>query len=148
MNVLNWNIEIIFRIKKRYSDLFRNEIEINPKDITSTNHDEEYLVNAINLIENNMMKREVNVVFMCEELRTSQSQLYRKLKAITNSSPNEFIRAIKLKKGAKLLSNPDKNISEIGYMLGFKAPSHFSRAYKDYFGLSPKEYRTKLFSYP
>jgi len=90
----------------------------------------------------------VNVHFLCEELGTSQSQLYRKLKAITGTSPNEFIRTVKLKKAAKLLADPELSISEIGYMLGFKAPAHFTRAFKASFEATPKEYRMKLLPEP
>jgi signal transduction histidine kinase/ligand-binding sensor domain-containing protein/DNA-binding response OmpR family regulator len=144
INVLRLKIENILRTREHYRALFRDELDIDPRDITTTNRDREYLARAIELIENNLLDREINVQFLCEELGTSQSQLYRKLKAITGSSSNEFIRTVKLKKGAKLLADPALNISEIGYMLGFKAPAHFSRAFKDSFGSTPKEYRMKL----
>jgi len=144
INVLRLKIENILRTRKNYRALFRADLDLDPRDITTTNHDEEYLVNAIELIENNIQDREINVQFLCEELGTSQSQLYRKLKATTGTSPNEFIRTIKLKKGAKLLADHDLNISEIGYMIGFKAPAHFTRAFKASFGATPKEYRMKL----
>jgi DNA-binding response OmpR family regulator len=144
INVLRLKIENILRTRKRYRALFRTEIDIDPRDITTTNYDKEYLGKAIELIEDNLREKDINVQFLCDELGTSQSQLYRKLKAISGTSPNEFIRMVKLKKGAKMLADPALSISEIGYMLGFKAPAHFTRAFKACFGETPKEYRMKL----
>ena len=144
INVLRLKIENILRTRERYRALFRDELDIDPREITTTNHDQEYLRKAIELIKNNLQEVDINVHFLCEELGTSQSQLYRKLKAITGTSPNEFIRTVKLKKAAKLLADPELSISEIAYMLGFKAPAHFTRAFKATFEETPREYRMKL----
>jgi AraC-like DNA-binding protein len=144
IDVLQFKIENILRTRARYRELFRDELDINTREITNTNCDHEYLVKAIKLIENNIYSKDINVQFKCKEIGTSQSQLYRKLTAITGISPNEFIRTIKIKKAAKLLADPALSISEIGYMCGFKAPAHFTRAFKANFGVTPKEYRMKL----
>ncbi len=144
INVLRLKVENILRTRKRYRALFRDELDIDPGDITTTKFDKEYLEKAIELIEDNLGEKDINVQFLCDELGTSQSQLYRKLKAISGTSPNEFIRTVKLKKGAKFLTDPDLSISEIGYILGFKAPAHFTRAFKACFGATPKDYRMKL----
>jgi signal transduction histidine kinase/DNA-binding response OmpR family regulator/ligand-binding sensor domain-containing protein len=148
INVLRLKIENVLRTRKHYRALFRNELDIDPGEITTTDCDKEYLEKAIKLIEDNLQEKEVTVQFLCEELSTSQSQLYRKLKAITGTSANEFIRTVKLKKGAKFLADPALSISEIGYMFGFKAPAHFTRAFKACFGTTPKEYRKKHYPNP
>ena len=70
---------------------------------------------------------------------TLASQLYRKIKAITEKSTAVFIRSIRLQYAKELLSSHDKSVSEIAYEVGFNDPSWFSRAFKDEFGFSPSE---------
>ncbi len=76
---------------------------------------------------------------LAKKLLISESQLYRKIKAITENSTAVFIRSIRLKLAKELLSTTNKTISEIAYETGFNDPSWFSRAFKDEFGFSPSE---------
>jgi AraC-like DNA-binding protein len=70
-------------------------------------------------------------------LQLSNSQVYRKIKAITGKSTAVFIRSIRLQYAKELLKNTDKTISEIAYEVGFNNPSWFSRAFKEEFGYTP-----------
>lgn len=78
-----------------------------------------------------------------EKLCLSRVQLYRKTKALTGYSPNEYIRNIRLKTARDLLSTTEKTVSEVAYSVGFTSPSYFAKCYKDYFGESPKAGRLK-----
>ncbi|WP_339753613.1 hybrid sensor histidine kinase/response regulator [Algoriphagus aquimarinus] len=70
-------------------------------------------------------------------LSLSESQVYRKLKAITGKSTAIFIRSIRLQQAKELLQTSDKTVSEVGYAVGFNDPSWFSRAFKEEFGFAP-----------
>ena len=70
----------------------------------------------------------------------SRVQLYRKIKALTNYSPNELVRIARLKKAASFLASSEKTISEITYEVGFTSPSYFTKCYKEYFGESPTDF--------
>ena len=72
----------------------------------------------------------------------SRVQLYRKMKSLTNYSPNELIRITRLKKAYSMLSALDITVSEVAYKVGFSSPSYFAKCYKDYFGESPASHRT------
>lgn len=74
------------------------------------------------------------------EMAMSKSALQRKMKALTDNSPNEFTRLIRLQYAAKLLVSKAYRISEIGYMSGFSSHSYFSRCFYDHFKLTPREY--------
>lgn len=74
-------------------------------------------------------------------LTMSDSQLYRKLKAISNTSTAVFIRKVRLEKGKAMLKNTDLSVSEIAYAVGFNDPNWFSKSFKEEFGQSPTEYR-------
>jgi len=70
----------------------------------------------------------------------SQSQLYRKLKALVDLSPNEMIRTLRLNRAAELLAHHTGNIAEIAYEVGFNNPSYFSECFRKQFGTLPSEY--------
>ena len=74
------------------------------------------------------------------KMGSSRVQLYRKIKALTNYSPNELVRIARLKKAASLLASSEKTISEITYEVGFTSPSYFTKCYKEYFGESPTDF--------
>ena len=72
-----------------------------------------------------------------EKMCLSRVQLYRKTKALTGYSPNEYIRTARLKKASCLLSATGMNVSEVAYAVGFSSASYFAKCYKDYFGENP-----------
>jgi signal transduction histidine kinase/DNA-binding response OmpR family regulator/ligand-binding sensor domain-containing protein len=74
---------------------------------------------------------------LSRKLQLSESQIYRKLKAITGKSTAVFIRSVRLQKAKELIQSTDKSISEIAYEVGFNDPSWFGRAFKEEFGYSP-----------
>lgn len=84
---------------------------------------------------------EFGVMPLSRALGMSRVQVHRKLKALTNLSTTQNIRSIRLQQAYELLKNPDLSISEIGYQVGFKDPTHFSRAFSQQFGKSPRETR-------
>jgi len=78
-------------------------------------------------------------VHLAHKMGLSESQIYRKLKAITGKSTAVFIRSVRLQKAKKLIQTTDKTISEIAYEVGFNDPSWFGRAYKEEFGFAPSD---------
>lgn len=76
----------------------------------------------------------------------SRASLHRKLKAITGFPPSEFIRNIRLRKAAALLSSQADSVTQIGIAVGFEDQSYFSKSFKKQFGVPPSEYlqATKL----
>lgn len=92
------------------------------------------------LIESKMNDSELNVENLGKEMGLSRVQLYRKIKSLTNYSPNELLRIARLKKAASLLASSDMSISEIGYEVGFSSPSYFAKCYKEEFGESPTDF--------
>jgi|GEM_PF-1658624 len=77
---------------------------------------------------------------LSEEMRLSESQIYRKLKSITDKSTAVFIRSVRLQKAKGLLQTSNKTVSEVAYEVGFNDPSWFSRSFKDEFGVPPSDY--------
>ena len=91
------------------------------------------------LIDAKMGDSNLNVEDLGKDMGLSRVQLYRKIKSLTNYSPNELLRIARLKKAASLLASSDMTVSEIGYEVGFSSPSYFTKCYKEQFGESPTD---------
>ncbi|WP_417130464.1 response regulator [Parabacteroides faecis] len=108
--------------------------------VSLTSMDEKILNRAIDAVEKNIENPEFDLQAFTEEMNISNSMLYRKLKSLTNLSPNEFIRNIRLKASCKLLLEQKGNISEVAYRVGFNDAKYFSRCFKKEFDMTPMEY--------
>ena len=73
----------------------------------------------------------------------SRSVFYRRIKALTNIAPNDFLRTYRLKRAAEMLTSSSASLSEVSDRTGFSSYSYFSKVFKKQFGLSPKDYRAK-----
>ena len=91
------------------------------------------------LIEAKMGDSNLNVEDLGKDMGLSRVQLYRKIKSLTNYSPNELLRIARLKKAASLLASSDMTVAEIGYEVGFSSPSYFTKCYREQFGESPTD---------
>lgn len=91
------------------------------------------------LIDAKMGDSGLNVEDLGKEMGLSRVQLYRKIKSLTNYSPNELLRIVRLKRAASLLASSDMTVAEIGYEVGFSSPSYFAKCYKEQFGESPTD---------
>ena len=93
------------------------------------------------VIEERMTDSELSVETIGSELGLSRVQLYRKVKALTGSSPVDLLRKARLNKAQQLLQTTDLSVSEIAYQVGFTSPSYFTKCYKDEYGKVPGESR-------
>jgi DNA-binding response OmpR family regulator len=119
---------------------FGREVTLQPKDISITSADEKFLQNAISVVERHISDADFSVEALETEMAMSKMQLYRKLKALTDQSPSEFVRTLRLKRAASLISQRSGNISEIAYEVGFNNLSYFAKCFKELFGVTPSEY--------
>jgi AraC-like DNA-binding protein len=77
---------------------------------------------------------------MAEEMNLSRTQLLRKVKALTGLSPNDFIKDLRLKHAAEMITRKSDTITQIGYAVGFNDQSYFTKCFKKQYGLTPSEY--------
>jgi signal transduction histidine kinase/ligand-binding sensor domain-containing protein/DNA-binding response OmpR family regulator len=126
--------------RQKLRERFSKDITLAPKDISVTSADERFLNRAIEIVEKHMGEPEFGVDIFAKEVALSHSQLYRKIHALTNQSPVEFIRILRLKRATGLLKQEYGNVAEIAYEVGFTNPSYFAECFKKLFGKSPSEY--------
>jgi len=98
-----------------------------------------FLARFKEVVEARMSDSDVSVEDLAADMNLSRVQLYRKVKAVTDSSPVEILRTARLKRAYQLLVTTDKTISEVAYDVGFSAPSYFTKCFKDEFGISPSD---------
>lgn len=102
---------------------------------------DEVLMNKImKIINDNLSEPSLSVEMLANEVGLSRVHLHRKLKELTNLSSRDFIRNIRMQQASKLLKEKKLSISEVAYAVGYNNLSHFSNTFKEYFGVSPKEY--------
>lgn len=92
-------------------------------------------------VESRMTNSELSIEDLASDMNLSRVQLYRKVKAITGSSPVELLRTARLNRGYQLLLTTDKTVSEVAYAVGFSAPAYFTKCFKDEFGMVPGDVR-------
>ncbi|WP_170110566.1 hybrid sensor histidine kinase/response regulator transcription factor [Flavilitoribacter nigricans] len=101
---------------------------------------EEIFVERIReIVELNYADENFSMMDICEEISMSRSQLYRKMKAITNISPSDFLRTYRLEKARILLKTTDLNVTQVAYATGYKDLSHFSKSFQEVFGYPPSD---------
>lgn len=96
-----------------------------------------FLEGILKVIEKNYDNEDFSIDMLCKEVGISERHLQRKIKAITNKSPNQLISSVRLHKAKELLGQSANNISQVAYMTGFNNPSYFAKCFKREFGKSP-----------
>jgi AraC-like DNA-binding protein len=110
--------------------------KILPKSIPKN---DSLLEDILQSIDNNLTSDAFGVEMLCRELGMSERKLQRKLKAITNKSPNQLITSVRLHRAKELLTEQEKNIAEAAFKTGFSSPSYFTKCFKKEFGITPSD---------
>ncbi len=123
-------------LRKKYS----RQLTLEPKLLAITSTDERFLEGIMEIVEERMDDSTFSVEDLAREIGMSRTQLFRKMRALINQSPQDFIRDFRLKRAAQLLKNKVGSVSEIAYQVGFNNLSYFTKRFKELFGNKPSEY--------
>lgn len=140
---LRVRVKNLIEQRKKLRERFSKDIKLEPKDIAITSADETFLNRALEIIESQMENSEFEVRDFQDEMGMSRMQLFRKIKALTDYSPSEFIRNLRLKRASQLMEQNYGNVAQITYKVGFNNLSYFAKCFKDLFEISPSEYLKK-----
>ena len=122
-------------LRERFSGGFK----LQPDQVSLNSMDERFLQSIKEQVEANISNEFYTVEELARAVGFSRSQLHRKLKALTDKSPNQLIREFRLARAKELLEQKAGSVSEIAYQVGYSNLSYFSKSYKDAFGVSPSE---------
>jgi DNA-binding response OmpR family regulator len=138
--------ELLVRIKnliegrRKLRERFSREVTLQPASIPMTSMDEKLLQHVMKIMEAHMSDSNFGVEAFGREAGMSRTQLHRKLKALTDQSPGDFIRIMRLKRAGELLNNQVGSIAEVAFMVGFNDPSYFTKCFQKQFGRTPSEF--------
>lgn len=102
--------------------------------------DEKFLRKVLDIIETNIDNESFSIEEFGEAAGYSHVHFYRKIKALSGESPNQFLRTIRLKRAAELLRHKSDNVSQIAYSVGFSSQSYFIKCFKEQFGITPGQF--------
>ena len=131
-------IEQLTELRKKLQKKYSSSASSFQKPVTT---EDEFLNKLYTLIDNNLDNADYKSANLSANMNFSESQMYRKIKALTDSSTALFIRNRRLEKAKKMLLHTGINISEIAYRCGFNDPAWFTRAFKEMYKTSPSDIR-------
>lgn len=134
-------IDNVRRLKGKFTGALKQDDKVEKVEVKG--YDEELMERIMKVVNENLSDSDFNVEKMCDEVGVSRTQLHRKLKEMTGVPTSEFLRNIRLNEAARLIRERKINITQVSYMVGFANNSHFSTAFKKYFGMSPTEYAAR-----
>ena len=144
-----FNIEIL---RKTVGNLIRNRERLRNnfsgqqtqedklEKITAQSPDDKLIERVMKVINENLANPNLTVEMLCEQIGISRVHLHRKLKELTNQTTRNFIRNVRLKQAATLLSEKRYTVAETAALTGFTDPNNFSTAFKELYGVPPTTY--------
>ncbi len=142
--VLHTRVKNLIASRKKLRKRYIKEITLQPKDLTITQPDEKFLDKVIKIIEENISDHHLKVERIAKEMGMSHSVLYKKIMALTDLTVVEFVRTIRLKKAAFLLTQPNMTVGQASYEVGFTDPKYFSKCFQKFFGATPSTYASDM----
>jgi signal transduction histidine kinase/DNA-binding response OmpR family regulator len=142
--ILNIKVSNIIKSRNLLKQRFQTDIDLKPMEMVISSIDDQFIQKGVIKVEELMTNTKLDAEMLAKELNVSRIQLYRKIKSLTGQTVNQFIKSIRIKHAARLLTKKELTISEIAYESGFSAPNHFSTYFKEHFGCSPTEYQQRF----
>ncbi len=142
LSILKQSISSLLFNREKLRYYYTNNIYRIEPESKFGNQEQSFITKMNDIIKFNVENPKFSVEDLADKLSVSRVQLYRKVKAIIGINISDHINNVKLEKAAELLKSNEMNISEIAYSLGFSSPNYFSTAFKNKFGISPKEYKS------
>ncbi len=145
-------ISNLIQQRKQLQEIFReslipqsaNEVhsqEYFPQPALITSQDEILMAKVMKVIEENMENFDFTVEELGQNMMMSRSVFFKKVKALTGLAPVEFIRDIKMKRAAQILSSGQYMVKEVAYLIGISDTKYFAKCFKAKYGMTPLEYK-------
>ncbi len=143
-NLLMSVIDNLLKKQGRIRELLLNQANVaeegeRQEDMLSP-IDRKFVDNLYMYIDEEISNGSINIDDISSKMCMSRASFYRKVKSLTGVSPNNFILIYRLNKSAEMIRSRQYRLNEVADMLGFSSPSHFSRCFKNHFGVPPKDF--------
>jgi len=141
IDILRVTLANIARRQKQLQEKFRAKVDITTTRTDVVSMDQKFIQKAVSIVEANIERTDFLVEDLCREMAMSRVNFYKKILALTDKTPSEFIRFIRLKRAAELLAKSQMYVGEVAFLVGFNEPKYFRKYFKEEFGVTPNEYK-------
>jgi ligand-binding sensor domain-containing protein/signal transduction histidine kinase/DNA-binding response OmpR family regulator len=142
-HVLLARIHNLLRSRQILKDKMRKDLLLRPAEVTTNSLDEAFLKSVVTTLEANISNPDFSAQTLVQALNMSRSAFYRKLQALTDLSPSDFIREIRMKRAAQLLENKELNVTQVAYAVGYNDLKTFRQNFQAQYGTTPSQYVKK-----
>lgn len=136
--VMEKNMSIIQENVNRLKGMMQTEMN---SQLSAAKMDEQFIAKATRIVAEHLGSDELDVNFLASEMAMSRSTFARRMKAINQQTPLEFIRNIKMQHAAELLKSNTGSIQDVMWAVGYNDHKTFAQVFRDTFGKSPSEYQ-------
>ncbi len=141
ISLLKIRIRNLFASREQMKEIFSKKFSLESLGIEVESADQTFMDRYVEIVRRNFTNPQLDVDMICQEMGMSRANFYKKLKVITDLSPAEMVRNIRLESAARLLRETKLTISEIAIQVGFSSNSYFGSCFKTLYGISPKEFQ-------
>jgi YesN/AraC family two-component response regulator len=142
--ILQSKIRNILSQQEHMRKTYQKQVEVNPTELHVDSPDELFIKKVLLLIDNNISNPNFSVEELSSEVFVSRYTLYKKILSMTGKTPNELVRAMRLKRAAQLLETGHLTISQICHKVGFKSQKYFVKSFKSEYNTIPSKYIERM----
>lgn len=140
-------INNLLKLRQAFHQLMISFPDDGKNNLTMSNYgltpkDCKFTINLQALLADHLADENFSLDTLAEELNMSRSSFYRKIKALSGMSPNDYMKTVRMNKAAELITQGER-ISEVAAQVGFSSSSYFAKCFKVQFGVLPKEFVPK-----
>ncbi len=137
---LEARVRNLIETRRRLRERLSREAILHPTEIPVESSADRFLMKLRETVEDRLSDETFDVRALARAMSESRSSLYRHVMDIAGQSPSEIIRSMRLERAAQLLAGGHGSVGEIAYAVGFKSVSHFSRCFREAYGVPPSSY--------
>lgn len=148
-DIIRARISNLIESRRRLADTYLSSVDgrerkQGPETSVFSPLDNDFMKKLTAYIEDNLASESLDMESLASNMNVSVSSLYRKVKSLIGITANDYIRKIKMKKAAEMLTSGNFNISETAWNVGISSLAYFRQCFKDEYGCTPSEYRKNI----
>jgi AraC-like DNA-binding protein len=132
-------IENLLETRRQLKEYYTRTMLFQTEIVQKEKPDEKFMKTLVDMIDKNIVEPDFDVNKLANELNMSRPVLYRKVKALTDLSIVEFIRAVRLNKAAQMLKTGNYRVSDVAFEVGFNDLKYFGQCFKEQFSITPSD---------
>lgn len=140
---LHMQIENLLKLRQSFhkwmANLSGDTVAVSTTNFAMSQKDCEFITKIQKVIAEQLADENFSVDVLAEQMNMSRSNFYRKIKALSKMSPNDYLKTLRMNRAAELILNGTR-ISEVAEQVGFTSSSYFAKCFKAQYGVLPKEY--------